>query len=108
VVGTRVGGIPEVIVPEETGLLVPPKDAAALAGALERLRAEPRLAGELGRRGRELVKEKFSLEQMAQELEAVYAAVGPGAASSKQLAVSSDQLVCSSNSAASGAEDSLT
>jgi glycosyltransferase involved in cell wall biosynthesis len=86
VVGTRVGGIPEVVVPEETGLLVPPRDAADLAGALERLRAEPRLAGELGRRGRELVQEKFSLEQMAQELEAVYAAAG-----GEQRAVSSEQ-----------------
>jgi glycosyltransferase involved in cell wall biosynthesis len=75
VVGTRAGGIPEVIVPEETGLLVPPRDAGALAQALGRLMAEPRLAGELGRRGRELVKERFSLEQMAAELEAVYEVV---------------------------------
>jgi glycosyltransferase involved in cell wall biosynthesis len=75
VVGTTVGGIPEVIVPEETGLLVPPKDAGALARALGRLLAEPQLGRELGRRGRELVTARFSLEQMAVELEAVYEAV---------------------------------
>ena len=75
VVGTRVGGIPEVIVPEETGLLVPPKEPRALAQALGRLLADPRHGGELGRRGRELVVERFSLEQMAAEVEAVYEAV---------------------------------
>ena len=75
VVGTAVGGIPEVIVPEETGLLTPPKDARSLARAMDRLLADPGLARELGRRGRELVAERFSLEQMAAEVEAVYEAV---------------------------------
>ena len=75
VVGTAVGGIPEVIGAEDTGLLVPPRDAEALAQALDRLRSEPEWGRELGRRGRELVKEKFSLEQMAADLEAVYEAV---------------------------------
>jgi glycosyltransferase involved in cell wall biosynthesis len=74
-VGTAVGGIPEVIVPEETGLLVPPRDAGALALALSALLADPRRGRELGRRGRELVAARFSLEQMAAELEAVYEAV---------------------------------
>ncbi len=75
VVGTAVGGIPEVIVPEETGLLTPPKDARSLARAMDRLLADPGLGRELGRRGRELVAERFSLEQMAAEVEAVYEAV---------------------------------
>jgi glycosyltransferase involved in cell wall biosynthesis len=72
VVGTTVGGIPEVIVPEETGLLVPPKDAAALCRAMGVLMADPAQARELGRRGRALVVERFSLDQMAAEVEAVY------------------------------------
>ena len=72
VVGTTVGGIPEVIVPGETGLLVPPKDAAALAAALRRLDEQPELRTEMGRRGRELVKQKYSLEQMALAVERVY------------------------------------
>ncbi len=72
VVATTVGGIPEVIIPEETGLLVPPKDSGALARALARLLENPRQGIEWGRRGRELVAERFSLEQMAAEVEAVY------------------------------------
>jgi glycosyltransferase involved in cell wall biosynthesis len=72
VVGTSVGGIPEVIVDGETGLLVPPRDTRALAQAMGRLMADPDYRGQLGRRGRELVVEKFSMEQMAAEIEAVY------------------------------------
>jgi glycosyltransferase involved in cell wall biosynthesis len=72
VVGTRVGGIPEVVLDAETGLLVPPRDHQALAAALDRLRTDPDLCRRLGRRGREVVVERFSLEQMAAEIEAVY------------------------------------
>ena len=74
VMGTTVGGIPEVIVPEETGLLAPPKEAGALAQAMGWLMDHPPQARELGRRGRELVVERFSLKQMAAEVEAVYEA----------------------------------
>jgi glycosyltransferase involved in cell wall biosynthesis len=72
VVGTTVGGIPEVVVHEETGLLVPPRDSQALAQALGRLMAQPHLGRQLGGRGRDLVAAKFSLEQMAAAVEAVY------------------------------------
>jgi glycosyltransferase involved in cell wall biosynthesis len=53
-------------------LLVPPRDPSSLAQALRRLMADSELRRELGRRGRELVVERFSLEQMAAEIEAVY------------------------------------
>ncbi|MCX5892428.1 MAG: glycosyltransferase [Deltaproteobacteria bacterium] len=72
VVGTTVGGIPEVVIEGETGLLAPPRDGAALARALRLLREDTVLRRELGRRGRELVAERFSIEQMAAEVEAVY------------------------------------
>jgi glycosyltransferase involved in cell wall biosynthesis len=72
VVGTTVGGIPEVIVEGDTGLLVSPKDPQGLARAMGRLLADVDLRQELGRRGRQLVVEKFSMEQMAAEIEAVY------------------------------------
>jgi len=72
VVGTQVGGIPEVVIPEETGLLVPPRDPRALARAMARLLADPELGRRLGDKGRELVLAKFSLEHMAQAVEAVY------------------------------------
>jgi glycosyltransferase involved in cell wall biosynthesis len=72
VVGTTVGGIPEVIRPGETGLLTPPKDPQALAAALRHLWEHPHLRAEMGRRGRELVVQKYSLEQMAAAVEEVY------------------------------------
>ncbi len=75
VIGTTVGGIPEVIVEEETGLLAPPRDAQALAQVMGQLMADPGRR-EFGRRGRELVVERFSLEQMAAEIEAVYEVLG--------------------------------
>jgi glycosyltransferase involved in cell wall biosynthesis len=72
VIGTTVGGIPEVVIDAETGLLVPPRDPQALAQAMGRLRADVDLRRALGRRGREVVVELFSMEQMAAEIEAVY------------------------------------
>ena len=78
VVGTAVGGIPEVISHEETGLLVPPRDIRALAQAMGRLMGDPNYRRELGRRGRERVVEKYSMEQMAAEIEAVYQVLRQG------------------------------
>ncbi len=72
VLGTTVGGIPEVVIPGETGLLVPPRDPQALAQAMRHLMAHPEDGFALGLRGRELVLEKFSLKQMAAAVEAVY------------------------------------
>jgi glycosyltransferase involved in cell wall biosynthesis len=72
VVGTCVGGIPEVIVPGETGLLVPPKDPRALAQALRQLWENKELREKLGQQGRDLVIRKYSLEQMAAAVEGVY------------------------------------
>lgn len=75
VVGTTVGGIPEVAIEGETGLLVPPRDHAALTRALRLLREDEAHRRELGRRGREFVASRFSLEQMAADVEAVYETV---------------------------------
>jgi glycosyltransferase involved in cell wall biosynthesis len=71
-VGAVVGGIPEVVIPGETGLLVPPKDPHALALALRQLQEHPEQRAEMGRRGRDLVVQKYSLEQMAAAVEEVY------------------------------------
>lgn len=59
VVATRVGGNPELVVPGETGELVPVGDASALAAALRALLDEPELAARLGAAGRERVRRNF-------------------------------------------------
>ncbi|MBI4642777.1 MAG: glycosyltransferase family 1 protein, partial [Deltaproteobacteria bacterium] len=56
----------------ETGLLAPPKDSHALAEALRQLWEHPELRAEMGRRGRDLLIQKYSLEQMAAAVEVVY------------------------------------
>ncbi|OGN88183.1 MAG: hypothetical protein A2X23_04495 [Chloroflexi bacterium GWC2_73_18] len=55
VVASRLSGIPELVEDGRTGLLVPPRDAAALAAALKRLRDDPGLRGRLGEAAREKV-----------------------------------------------------
>jgi len=72
VVACRVGGTPEVVVDGETGLLVAPGRPAELAGALERLLADPDRARAMGERGRRRVKEAFDFEQMVSKIEDIY------------------------------------
>lgn len=72
VVATDVGGLREQVVPGETGWLVPEGDAGALAAALLRLLRDPELARRMGAAGRRLVAERFSLERMIQEREALF------------------------------------
>jgi glycosyltransferase involved in cell wall biosynthesis len=73
VVATRVGGLPEAVVPEDTGLLVSPRDVDGLAGALGRLLDDPEAGRSLGRRGRQRVLEQFSFEIMVSRHEEVWA-----------------------------------
>lgn len=72
VVASRVSAIPEIVSDGETGLLVPPGDAEALASALRRLLDDPALAAEMGRRGRERLHTRFGVERMVDETERVY------------------------------------
>ncbi len=65
VVATRTGGIPEVVVNGETGLLVPPKSPTALAKAILRIYGDRELGRRLGQKGYEVVHQKFSAEAMA-------------------------------------------
>lgn len=64
VVATRVGSVAEAVIDGETGFLVEKDDIAGLAVALRRLRDDPALRIQLGKRGRE-VAAKFTVEQMA-------------------------------------------
>ena len=72
VVATTAGGIPEVVIDRETGLLVPPRDPAALAQAILKVCLDKGLAARLAQRGYEVVHEKFSAESMARRVIAVY------------------------------------
>src|SRR5262249_5467856 len=72
VVATRVGGTPEAVEEAVTGLPVPPRDSAALAGAIRRILEDPELAARLGHAGRRRVAEHFSLEHMVRETERFY------------------------------------
>jgi glycosyltransferase involved in cell wall biosynthesis len=72
VIGTRVGGIPELVVDGETGLLVDPERPEELAAALDSVAADPERRLELGRRGRERVREHFSADGIARRTVALY------------------------------------
>jgi len=87
-VATDVGGMPESVRHEETGLLVPPGDPVALAGAIERLLGDRDEARRLGRAGRALMLQRITLTRTGADLEELYARVThgkfsvPGSASS--------------------------
>lgn len=72
VIATTVGGIPEVIMDGENGLLVPPADSPALATALRRLLKEPRLRERLGANARATYEERFAASRMVAETDRVY------------------------------------
>lgn len=71
-VGTRVGGIPEVIVDGETGVLVPPRDAAALANGIAGLLRSPATRRRMGAAGRERVVRRFNEQDMVRRTLDVY------------------------------------
>jgi glycosyltransferase involved in cell wall biosynthesis len=72
VAATRVGGNPEVVADDETGLLVPAADPQALASALLRLRQQRELNRRLGRAGRVCVESRFDIRRMVAAYEALY------------------------------------
>jgi len=76
VVATKVGGIPEVVIHGETGLLVPPRNPSALARAILMLYSNKTLASRLGQKGYELVHRKFSAEAMADKVVRLYEKIG--------------------------------
>ncbi len=72
VVGTPVGGLPEVVVHERTGLVVPRDDAAALAAAIGRLLCDPEKARRLGASARRHAMSRFDPAACIDRYEAVY------------------------------------
>jgi glycogen(starch) synthase len=72
VVATRVGGLPEVVVDRETGLLVPREDPGALADAIIELITDRSRAREMGLRARERSVEVFGWARYVDEYEELY------------------------------------
>ncbi len=65
VVATRVGAVPQIVIPEQTGLLVEPGDTQALRDALARMLSDRNLRESCGRQGQAIVRENFSADAMA-------------------------------------------
>jgi glycosyltransferase involved in cell wall biosynthesis len=72
VVATTAGGIPEVVVDQETGFLVPPRDHDAMADAIVRLLNDEHLRRRMGEAGRARAESHFSAERMVKETLRVY------------------------------------
>ena len=72
VVASNVGGIPEMIEDGVSGLLVPPGNREALAGAINRLLSDHPYADMLAKRGHDLVHDRFCIELMTSQIEALY------------------------------------
>jgi glycosyltransferase involved in cell wall biosynthesis len=73
VIAADVGSVSEVVLDGKTGLLVPPEDPIALAGAIGRLLADAGRRRRLGEQGRQLVLERFTATHMTRAFESLYA-----------------------------------
>ena len=71
VVASRTGGVPEIVLDGETGVLVPPDDIEALASALRALARQPQLRERLGAAG-QLRAQQFDWDALAAQYEEVY------------------------------------
>lgn len=71
-IASAVDGVPEVLADQETGLLVPAQDSAALAAAINRLLGDADLRARLAANARQRVVERFSRDVMAQNMVALY------------------------------------
>ena len=72
IVATRVGGIPEAIQDGDSGVLVAPRDAGALARAIGGLMSDPAAADAMGARARSRVTARFTRERMLEDLAGVF------------------------------------
>jgi colanic acid/amylovoran biosynthesis glycosyltransferase len=71
-VATRVGGNPELIEDGVTGILVPPRDPAALAAGIQRILDDPDLSKSMGQKARARMAERFSVDAMVAATEGLY------------------------------------
>ena len=78
VIASRVGGMPEVVADQETGLLVPREDPQSLAAAIIALLEDPARARQMGEAGRRRVEHLFSLERRTTAVASICASVANG------------------------------
>jgi len=71
-IGTRVGGIPEIIENEKNGYLVSPGKPEELAEKIFLLATEPERRTQMGKEGGRILHNKFTLEKMIRETESIY------------------------------------
>ena len=72
VIGSKLGGIPEIVQNGGNGFLVPPGDTDKLSEAIELLANDRHLRKQMGEMGRKIFEEKFTEKQMINAVEAVY------------------------------------
>ncbi|MFW5867752.1 MAG: glycosyltransferase family 4 protein [Armatimonadota bacterium] len=72
VVATASGGVPEIVVDGETGLLVPPEEPAAMGDAIAAVLADPPLSKAMGDAGRGRATERFDVRRVARQVGAIY------------------------------------
>jgi glycosyltransferase involved in cell wall biosynthesis len=72
VISYDIDGAREVVLPEKTGVLLPPRDVEGLVGAILRLAENPQLRFQWGEAGRRWCAERFSHEKMSREIHALY------------------------------------
>jgi glycosyltransferase involved in cell wall biosynthesis len=72
VVASRIGGIPEAVAHNRSGLLVPPNDSGALGAAISRLAADRSERNAMGVEGWKIVSQKFRYDQMIAQIESLY------------------------------------
>jgi glycosyltransferase involved in cell wall biosynthesis len=72
VIATKVGGTPELVEDGATGLLVPPRDSAALGQAMTLLLEHPETARRIGAAGRSDVTSRFSIDKMVHDTQSLY------------------------------------
>lgn len=71
-IGTRHGGIPEVVIDGETGYLVPERDEMALAKRIKVMLSDPAARIKMGNAARKLVESRFDIRRQTVELESFY------------------------------------
>ncbi|MFY0613144.1 MAG: glycosyltransferase [Hyphomicrobiaceae bacterium] len=86
-IGCRAGGMPEIIIDNETGLLAEPGDAASLASCLEKLISDAGVRERLGKAGRRRYEQHFTAQRMTEAVAAFLATMkrpSPAAGSERQ------------------------